>query len=106
MKIELLYFEGCLTWRQTEADISSVLVERGRKDVIDFVKVETNEDAQRLRFVGSPSIRIDGVDIDPEAPTEGFNLECRIYWRGGRPAGVPPRELIERAVDRAMAPAQ
>ena len=106
MMIELFYFDGCPGWRQTDAEIGSVLVERGRKDTIDYVKVETNEDAQRLRFVGSPSIRIDGVDIDPETPAEGFNLECRIYWTGGRPAGVPPRELIERAVDRAMAPAQ
>ena len=101
MKIELLHFDGCPSWVKTQADIRSVLAERGIVNEIQLVNVQSNEEAQELRFVGSPSVRIDGRDIDPDTPDEGFNLECRIYWTNGRAVGVPPIELIEWAVDEA-----
>jgi hypothetical protein len=103
MKIELLHFDGCPSWEKTLADIRAILAERGFSDEIKLVNVQSNEEAQELRFVGSPSVRVDGQDIDPETPDEGFNLECRIYWVNGRAVGVPPVELIERAVDAASA---
>jgi hypothetical protein len=103
MKIELLHFDGCPSWEKTQADIRAVLAERGLSDEIELVNVQSNEKAQGLRFVGSPSVRIDGRDIDPETPDSGFNLECRIYWVNGKAVGVPPAELIERAVDAARA---
>jgi hypothetical protein len=101
MKIELLHFDGCPSWVKTQEDIRAVLADRGLSDQVALVNVRSNEEAQELRFVGSPSVRIDGRDIDPETPDSGFNLECRIYWVNGRAAGVPPVELIERAVDAA-----
>jgi hypothetical protein len=65
---------------------------------VTLVNVDSAEDAERLRFVGSPSLRVDGQDVDPDAPIEGFNLECRLYCVGGRAVGSPPQEWIERAV--------
>ncbi len=102
MKIELLYFDGCPCWLQTESDIESLLAEQGLQETIEHVKVETNEEAQRQRFVGSPSVRIDGVDIDPDAPEDGFNMECRLYWVDGRPVGVPPRQMLSDAISMAL----
>ena len=102
MKIELLYFDGCPTWLQTETDIKSLLAEHDRTDTIEHVKVESNEEAQQEEFVGSPTVRIDGIDIDPDAPHEGFNLECRLYWVEGRPVGVPPRQMLADAISAAV----
>ena len=102
MKIELLYFEGCPCWQQTKSDIASLLAEHSRSDEIEYITVESNEEAQQQRFVGSPTVRIDGVDIDPDAPHDGFNMECRLYWVGGRPVGVPPREMLSDAISKAL----
>lgn len=102
MKIELLYFDGCPSWIQTQDDIRSLLAEHGQPDTIDYIKVESNEDAQRQRFVGSPSVRIDGADIDPETPASGFNMECRLYWVDGRPVGIPPRQMLAEAIKRGL----
>jgi hypothetical protein len=101
MKIELLHFDGCPSWVKTQEDIRTILAERGINDEIHLVNVGSNEEAQELRFVGSPSVRIDGLDVDPETPDDGFNLECRLYWVDGRAVGVPPIALIEHAVDAA-----
>ena len=103
MKIEVLYFDECPNWRLTKGQLESVLQELDVTAPIDLVAVESNDDAERLRFVGSPSVRINGEDVDPGAPTDGFNLECRLYWVDGRPMGTPPRDMITRAVARAAA---
>jgi hypothetical protein len=60
----------------------------------------TDEDAERLRFPGSPTIRVDGVDVDPVGATQmGTALTCRVYRReDGRFSPVPSKEMIRRAL--------
>jgi hypothetical protein len=64
---------------------------------IHDVEVRSEAEAQRLRFLGSPTIRIDGVDIEPSAEerTE-FSLSCRMYGA----SGVPPAALVAEALTR------
>jgi hypothetical protein len=80
-----------------------VLAERGLTNNITLINVQSNDEANAHRFTGSPTLRIEGVDIDPDTPpgglSDGFNMECRIYWVHGKPTGLPPRAWIERAVD-------
>lgn len=101
MKIELLYFDGCPNWQQVDSDIKAVLREQGMQTPIDYINVRTSEEAEALRFIGSPSVRINGNDIEPDAPQVGFNLECRIYWLNGKAQRVPPREWMEEALRSA-----
>ena len=103
MKIELLYFDGCPSWIRTRAEVEAVLAKRGLTDEVTLINVQSNEEANERRFTGSPTLRVDGVDIDADTPTEGFNMECRIYWVDGKPTGLPPRDWIERAVDAVQA---
>ena len=103
MKIEILYSDGCPNWLVAKTELEQVLDEHGIQDPIEFVSVESNDLAQQLRFVGSPSVRINGKDVDPETPTEGFNMECRLYWVDGKLVSSPPREWVERAIERAGA---
>jgi alkanesulfonate monooxygenase SsuD/methylene tetrahydromethanopterin reductase-like flavin-dependent oxidoreductase (luciferase family) len=70
---------------------------------ITLINVQSNDEANERWFTGSPTLRVDGVDIDPDTPQDGFNLECRTYWVDGKPTGLPPREWIERAVDAVTA---
>ena len=98
MDIELLYFDGCATWRNTLGDLRALLAEAGRDDEVRLVKVDSQEAAERVRFLGSPTVRVNGRDVEGEVPDVGFGMECRIYWVDGRPAGMPPREWLARAI--------
>ena len=94
--IEILYFEGCPNLGPTLELARDVVGELGLDTAIREVRVETPEEATRKRFIGSPSVRVNGKDIEPEARerTE-YALSCRIYSSGG----VPPRELLKAALE-------
>ncbi len=98
MDIELLYFDGCATWQHTLADLRALLSEAGRDDEVRLVKVDSMDAAERLRFLGSPTVRVDGRDVESAIPAGGYGMECRIYWVDGKPAGTPPREWLARAI--------
>ena len=96
MMIEILYFEGCPNLGPTLELAREVVGELGLDTAIREVRVETPEEATRKRFIGSPSVRVNGKDIEPEARERtDFTLSCRIYSGGG----VPPRELLKAALE-------
>ncbi len=71
---------------------------------VRLVQVKTDDEAQRLRFLGSPTVRVDGTDVDPSAVgATTFGLQCRVYEHDGRLSGTPPREWIR--VGLGLAPA-
>src|SRR5260370_35679943 len=99
MNIEVLYFEGCPNHLPAIEMVRETLKSLGRQDEIHLVEVYTQPDAEAVAFVGSPSIRINGADIEPWARTaKAFGLSCRTYLDGSRRSGVPSRELLRRAI--------
>lgn len=79
MIVTLRYFDGCPNWLTLDARLREVLDATGHTDVeVDHEKVETPQDAERLAFVGSPTVLVDGHDpfLTPGAPV---GLACRIY---------------------------
>lgn len=102
MKIELLYFSGCPTYREADALIEDAVRSLAVPAEIAVQEVATELDAVRLQFLGSPTIRVNGLDIDPVARSStDYGLKCRVYRNGNRFLGVPPRELLERAIQEA-----
>jgi hypothetical protein len=70
-----------------------LVVEAGLEGSVSvrLVPVETDDDARRLGFLGSPTVRIDGEDVDPEGKgAEHVGLQCRLYPGEGRLEGIPP----------------
>lgn len=98
MKIQVLYFSGCPNHGPT-LDLSRQVVEQLQLDAqVEEVEVTGDDDARRLRFLGSPTVQINGVDIDPQARERtDYGLACRIY----NGSGVPPREMILGALQAA-----
>jgi hypothetical protein len=97
--VELLYFAGCPSARETEALVRRVLVEEGRVATLVTIAVETPEQAKATRFLGSPTVRINGRDIEPARAREpGGSMSCRIYQTESGGSGVPPEELLRAAV--------
>ena len=102
MKIELLYFPGCPNYQEADALVKDALQRLAIPAEIEIYEVTTQEDAVRLQFLGSPTIRVDGLDIDPSArESTDFGLKCRLYRSGDHLQGVPPKELLERAIKEA-----
>lgn len=89
VRVELFYFDGCPHWTVADERLSEVLTQLGRADVaVERRKVETAEDAQRVGFTGSPTIRIDGQDPFSSG-TEQVGLACRVYQTPTGLAGSP-----------------
>ena len=101
LKIELLYFEGCPGFRPTLSLLQQVLDEEGIQTRVQTIHVESEESAKKYRFLGSPSIRVDGEDIEPEARSStDFGMKCRIYDNEGAPRGVPSKSKIREAIHK------
>src|SRR5215469_4515917 len=99
MTIELLYFVDCPNHVPAMGILREVLDSLGRQDKIHEVEVRSQAEAEAIRFVGSPSIRINGSDIEPWARSAtSFGLSCRTYVDRSRRGGVPSRDLLRRAI--------
>ena len=104
MNIEVLYFEGCPNHLSAIEMVRETLNSLGRQDEIHQVEVHTQADAEAMAFVGSPSIRINGADVEPWARTAtAFGLSCRTYLDGSHRSGVPSRELLRHAISEGIA---
>ena len=102
MKVELLYFEGCPHHVQAKELLQKVLDDEGLADPITPVLVETPEKARETRFLGSPTIQIDGRDIEPAAASRtDYGFSCRVYDVNGTSSGTPPSEMIRAALRTA-----
>ena len=79
--MELLYWEGCPSYPKALAEVREALAEQGLDpQIVELREVSTEADAQTEHFVGSPTIRIDGADVQPPGD-EPTALTCRVYRR-------------------------
>ena len=99
MKIEVLYWDGCPSHPEALELLQTVLAERGVEATVELREVRTESDAQTLRFPGSPTIRVEGRDVDAAGADGRPALTCRIYHLAdGRPSPIPSREQLEEAL--------
>jgi hypothetical protein len=97
--VEFLYWEGCPSYPEARELLEDVLQAEGADAEIRIREVTTREEAAALRFPGSPTIRIDGRDVDPIGAEEPPSLSCRIYrLPDGHVSPIPSREQLEEAL--------
>jgi hypothetical protein len=104
MRIQLLTFDGCPHQEQARILLERALASKGRRDcqIETTIVDETSVDA--LKFPGSPTIRVDGKDVEPGFNDPGvYALACRVYPTRKGPLGYPSSEWIERAIDESDA---
>ena len=98
MRVEVLYVSGCPSHPAAVKLVKEVLAAEGVPTDIHEVLVRDQRMAGELKFLGSPTIRINGRDIAGESQTaKNFALSCRLY-SGSKQIGLPPVEVIHRAV--------
>jgi hypothetical protein len=99
MTIEFLYWEGCPSHSEALQLLQTVLAERGVEATVELREVRTESEAQALGFPGSPTIRVEGRDVDAAGADGRPALTCRIYHLAdGRPSPIPSREQLEEAL--------
>ncbi len=98
-QVELFYFEGCPSWEQALHNLEEALRLEGLMLPVSRMLITSAEDAQAQRFLGSPTIRVDGEDVEGSAAKEqAFALTCRLYREGTQVAGWPSVTVIRRAL--------
>jgi hypothetical protein len=65
MQVEVLYFDGCPTYREAEKILGGVLAQEDAEADVELVAVNTGEETQELRFPGSPTLTVYGEDLFP-----------------------------------------
>jgi hypothetical protein len=99
--VEVMYFDGCpnveLALDRVRAGIASARMD-GNVDIA-LTRIADDVQAARKRFLGSPTIQVDGRDVEPEAAMrDDYGLQCRVYWNDGRLEGAPPSEWVAAAL--------
>ncbi len=98
MRVSFLYYEDCPSYDLALERLREVMDEEGIPGEVEVIKVETEEQARELRFVGSPTIRVDGQDIDPPSDSH-YALTCRAYHLAdGRVSPLPSKDMIQHAL--------
>ncbi len=101
-RVEFLWWSGCPSWERALARLREEMEALGLDPAaVEVEEVDTDEAAERRRFVGSPTIRVDGEDVQPTGD-EPAGLTCRIYrLRDGRISPLPDRADIRDALEAA-----
>jgi hypothetical protein len=102
VKVEVLFWEGCPSYPKAIERLRKVFEELGIDYELELIRVESEEDAQRFEFPGSPTIRINGEDIQPEMAKPPYSLSCRLYIIEGRYLPVPTEDYIKRRVKEIL----
>jgi hypothetical protein len=103
-RVEILYFDGCPNHEAARALVERVAAELRVEPAIELVEVPDAEAAVRLRFLGSPTVRIEGGDVEPGAEARSdFVLSCRVYRTEGGFSGQPDARWIREALTRRAA---
>ena len=93
MEIDLLFFDGCPSWQNGLENLKAALKAEGLEADIRLVRVEDDTESARLKFLGSPSYQVDGVDLWPEE-RKRYYLSCRVNITPQGMKGVPTVELV------------
>lgn len=98
-QVEVLTFAGCPSEDAAHALVERVLADLAVEVEVASVRVEDSDAAKRLRFLGSPTIRIDGRDVEPGAGRRSdYSLACRVYRTTEGLANLPKEAWVRAAL--------
>ena len=102
MKVEILYFEGCPNHAPALEMVRRVLDREKIEAEVRLIEVTDEKVVETVRFLGSPSVRVDGVDIEPGREGDVPFYGCRTYMVAGETVGVPPEKWLVDALARGI----
>ncbi len=101
MTVEILYFDGCPHHAALAPRIREIATAAGVEVDVGHKLVPDAEAAERERFLGSPTVRFDGADVEPGAgQRDDFGIKCRLYRTPDGLRGMPADAWIHAAIVR------
>jgi hypothetical protein len=101
-RVEILYFESCPNHQPAQMLVERLAAQLRIEPEIRLVEVADPEKAVELRFLGSPTVRVDGADVEPGADERrDFALSCRIYRNEGGVVEQPEEAWVREALTEA-----
>jgi len=98
-RVEILYLEGCPNHQPARALVERLAGQLRVEPEIELVEVADPEAAVARRFLGSPTVRVDGVDVEPGAEERrDFTFSCRIYRGEGATSHHPEESWVRDAL--------
>jgi hypothetical protein len=98
--VEVVYFDGCPSHEVLLPRLRRLLADAGVAAEIELRRVESPDAAERERFLGSPTVRIGGHDVEPAAEQRtDYGLKCRLYWTEDGLRGTPPDAWIRGTLE-------
>lgn len=95
MTVEMLHTQGCPNAAAYLPRLRQLVADAGVSDPVRVRVIVDPDQAQRERFLGSPTVRVNGRDVDPGAQQRrDYGLSCRLYVRPDGLHGTPPDEWI------------
>jgi len=102
LQVEVLYFKGCPNHEPAVEQVRQALKAEGVMARVREIEIENAAMAQDVGFLGSPSVRINGMDVEESArDAKAYGFGCRTYFEGNIRSGLPPIGLIRNALLQA-----
>ena len=99
--VELLYFDGCPHYEALLARLRGLIHGTGRRVRIELRCIPDDAGAVDARFLGSPTVRVDGCDVEPGASErDDYGMRCRLYVTDEGPRTTPPDLWMLDALSR------
>jgi hypothetical protein len=93
MEINLLYFDGCPSWKRAMENLQTAAKDEKMEISINLIEVKSDQDAAEIRFLGSPSFQVKGEDFWPQ-DRKTFSMSCRVYRTSEGFKGWPTVEML------------
>lgn len=97
IEIELLYFDGCPSWQKGLENLHAALQAEDIQAKVKLIRVNDYEEADREKFLGSPSFRVNGQDLWPE-DREKYFMGCRVYATEAGMRGFPNVDMLRKKI--------
>lgn len=98
MKIELFWIDGCPSAERAKEVLVQVLHDQSIDARVEMIQVRDNADAVAMKFLGSPTIRLNGRDPFAPANASDFGIQCRVYQTPAGLRGSPTKEMLLQAI--------
>lgn len=101
--IDIFYTNGCKGYTTAFDNLNSVLEKAGIRCRLGVHTIVNDEDAVKRKVIGSPTIRVNGKDIEKVVSgSEGYTVKCRTYKEGSKILDAPSKTMILKAIDEEL----
>jgi hypothetical protein len=102
LQIEVFYFNGCPNHEPAVEQVRQALKAESIATAVEEIEVTDTAMAHEIGFLGSPSVRVNGIDVEEAArDAQTFGFGCRTYFDGDQRSGLPSVNLIRSALTHA-----